>query len=77
MNFLFLRRVKRRLQGTEMTVLFSGRGKKGAARNRNDGFVPGEDGQEADGSKKEDSDPDDGEKLAVAGEKAEVRGGGD
>ena len=41
------------------------------------GFVPGEDGQEADGSKKEDSDPDDGEKLAVTGEKAEVRGGGD
>ena len=60
MKFLFLRRVKRRLPGTEMT-----------------GFVPGEDGQEADGSKKEDSDPDDGEKLAVAGEEAEVRGGGD
>ena len=60
-----------------MKFLFSGRGKKGAARNRNDGFVPEEDGQEADGSKKEDSDPDDGEKLAVAGEEAEVRGGGD
>ena len=77
MKFLFLKMVKRRLPGTEMTVLFLKRVKREAARNRNGVFVPEEDGQEEDGSKKGDSDPDDGEKLAVAGEKAEVRGGGD
>jgi len=42
MKFLFLRRVKRRLPGTEMTVLFLRRVKREAARNRNDGFVPKE-----------------------------------
>ena len=65
------------LPGTRMTVLFPGRVKWRPLGTEMTGFVPGEDGQEEDGSKKGDSDPDDGEKLAVAGEKAEVRGGGD
>ncbi len=77
MTVLFLRRVKREAARNRNEVFVPEDGKKEVARNRNDVFVPGEDGQEADGSKKGDSDPDDGEKLAVAGEKAEVRGGGD